>query len=63
MDEAKMMKKEQDKWTRIYYKMLKGLEAMIDIQRQVKDMIKIAVEMNTTVTEIEEIILVASINN
>ena len=43
--------------------MLKGLEAMIDIQRQVKDMIKIAVEMNTTVTEIEEIILVASINN
>ena len=32
--------------------MLKGLEAMIDVQRQVKDMIKITVEANTTITEI-----------
>ena len=43
--------------------MLKGLEAIIDVQRQVKDMMKIAVKANTIVTEIEEIILAASINN
>ena len=36
---------------------------MIDIQRQVKDMMKMAVEVNMIVTEMEEIILVASINN
>ena len=36
---------------------------MIDVQRQVKDMIKIAVETNTIITEMEETILKASINN
>ena len=35
IDEAKAFKNEQDDWTRIYYKMLKGLEAMIDVQKQV----------------------------
>ena len=63
MDKARIMKEEQDEWTRIYYKMLKGLETMIDIQRQVKNMMKIVVETNTAVTEIEGIILAASINN
>ena len=48
---------------KIYHKTLKGLEAMIDVQRQVKDMMKIAVETNTTITEIEDTILKASINN
>jgi len=43
--------------------MLKGLEAMINVQRQVKNMMKIAEETNTTIMEIEEIILKASINN
>ena len=33
------------------------------MQRQVKDMMKIVEEMNTTIMEIEEIILKASINN
>ena len=63
MDKAKLFKKECDDWTKLYYKMLKGLEAMIDVQRQVKDIIKIAEETNTTITEIEGIILKASINN
>ena len=36
---------------------------MINVQKQVKDMMKIAVEVNTTVIEIEGIILEASINN
>ena len=63
MDEARIFKKEQDDWTRSYHKMLKGLEAMIDIQKQVRDMMKIAGEANTTITEMEETILKASINN
>jgi len=42
---------------------LKGLEAMIDVQKQVQDMMKIAGEANITITEIEETILKASINN
>jgi len=46
-----------------YYKMLKGLEAMIDIQKQIKDMTKIAAEANMTITEMEDSILKASINN
>ena len=50
-------------WTKLYHKTLKGLEAMIDVQRQAKDMIKIAVETNTTIMEMEETILKASINN
>jgi len=43
--------------------MLKGIEMMIDIQRQVQDMMKIAQEANTTITEMEGTILKASINN
>ena len=29
MDEARIIKKEQDDWTRLYHKMLKGLEVII----------------------------------
>ena len=36
---------------------------MIDIQRQVREMMKIAREANTTITEMESNILKASINN
>ena len=63
MDEAMTMKVERNNWTRIYYKMLKGLETMIDVQKQNKDMIKIAIEANMTIIEIEDSILKASINN
>jgi len=35
IDEAKAFKEEQDDWTRLYHKILKGIETMIDIQRQV----------------------------
>ena len=47
----------------MYHKMLKELEVMIDVQKQVRDMMKIAVETNTTITEMEDTILKASINN
>jgi len=39
MDEARMIKAERDNWTRTYHKMLKGLEVMIDVQRQVKEIL------------------------
>jgi len=63
MDQAQVMKKEREDWTRLYYKTLKGIEAMIDVQRMLKDMKKIAEEMGTTVTEMEGTILMASTNN
>jgi len=63
IDEAKAFKKEQDDWTRLHHKMLKGIEAMINIQKQVWDMIKIVGEANTTITEMEDTILKVSINN
>jgi len=43
--------------------MMKELEAMIDMQEQVRKMMKIAREANMTITEIESNILKASINN
>ena len=36
---------------------------MIDVQRQVKDMIKIAEETNMTITKMKGVILKASIHN
>ena len=36
---------------------------MIDMQRQVQDIMKIAEKANTTITEMEKTILKASINN
>ena len=63
MDLAQVMKKERNNWMRMYYKTLKELEVMIDVQRQVKNMMKIAAEANTMITEMEDMILMASINN
>ena len=63
MDQALVMKREREDWTSLYHKTLKGLETMIDIQRMVKDMKKLAQEANTTLTEIEGTILMASTNN
>ena len=57
------MKREIEDWLRLYHKMLKGLEMMIDVQRLVKDIKKLAEEANTIMTEVEESILAASINN
>ena len=63
MDQAQVMKREREDWTRMYHKMLKGIEVMIDVQKMLKDMKKIAEETNTTITEMEGTILTASINN
>jgi len=48
---------------RLYHKTLKGIEVMIDVQRMVKDLKKIVEKTNTTITEMEGMILMASINN
>jgi len=63
MDQAQVMKKEREDWERMYHKTLKGLKAMIDIQRVIKDIKKLAEEAGTTVAEMEGTILMASINN
>jgi len=63
MDQAQVLKKEREDWSRLYHKTLKGIEAMIDVQRMLKDMKKIAEETSTTVTEMEGTILTASVNN
>ena len=43
--------------------MLKGLETIIDVQRMIRDIKKIAGEANITIIEVEGSILSASINN
>ena len=63
MDQAQVMKREREDWSRLYHKTLKGIEAMINVQRMLKDMKKIAEETSTTVAEMERTILSASINN
>jgi len=63
MDQAQVMKREREDWMRLYHKTLKGIEAMIDVQKMLKDMKKIAEETNMTIIEIEGTILTASINN
>ena len=57
------MKRKREDWTRLYHKMLKEIEVMIDVQRMIKDLKKIAEETNMTITEMEVMILMASINN
>ena len=63
MDQAQVIKREREDWERLYHKTLKGIKAMIDIQRVMKDMRKLAEEAGTTVTEMEGVILTASIKN
>ena len=57
------MKKKRNDWMKIYHKTLKGLEAMINVQKQVKDMMKIVEETNMIITEMKSTILKASTNN
>jgi len=63
MDQAQVIKRESEDWERTYHKTLKELEVMINIQRMMKDIKKLAEETSTTVMEMEETILMASINN
>ena len=40
IDQAQVMKKEREDWLRLYHKILKGIEAMINVQRMMKNMKK-----------------------
>ena len=63
MNQAQIMKREREDWSRLYHKTLKGLETMIDVQRIAKDIKRLAEETNTILTEIEGTVLTTSINN
>ena len=63
MNKARRFKKKCNDWTKLYHKMLKGLEAIIDAQRQVRDIMKIAEETNMMIIEMKGIIMKPSINN
>ena len=63
IDKAQVMKKEQEDWTKAYHKMLKELKAMINAQRMMKNIKKVAEKANITITEMKGSILSASINN
>jgi len=63
IDQAQIMKREREDWLRLYHKILKGLEMMIDIQRIAKDIKRLAEETNTILIEIEETVLMTSISN
>jgi len=63
IEQAQVMKREREDWSRLYHKTLKGLETMIDVQRMTKDIKKLAEEANTILTEVEGTILTASNNN
>jgi len=63
IDQAQVMKREREDWERTYHKTLKRLEAIIDMQRMIKNIKKLAEEVNTTLTEVEGMILNISINN
>jgi len=63
MDQAQVMKREREDWSRLYHKTLKRLEMMINVQRMVKDIKRMAEEVNTMITEVEESVLTASIKN
>ena len=63
IDQAQIMKRKREDWLRLYHKTLKRLETMIDVQRWVKDIKKLAEEVNTTITEVKGSVLMVSINN
>jgi len=63
IDQAQIMKREREDWLRLYHKILKGLEMMIDIQRMAKDIKRLAEETNTILIEIEGTVLMTSISN
>jgi len=63
MDQAQIMKREREDWSRLYYKTLKGLEMIIDVQRMAKDIKRLVEETNIILTEIEGMVLTTNISN
>ena len=63
MDQVQVMKREREDWSRLYHKILREIKVMINVQRMMKDMKKIAEKTSITVMEMERTIITASINN
>jgi len=63
MDQAQVIKREREDWTRLYHKTLKRVETMIDVQRIAKDIKRLAEETNTILMEIKGTVLATSISN
>jgi len=63
MEEANLFKKECNNWTKIYHKLLQDIETMINVQKQVQNIIKLAEETNIIIIEMEGTILKASNNH
>jgi len=63
MDQAQIMKREREDWSRLYHKTLKGLETIIDVQRMAKDIKRLVEETNIILTEIKGTVLTTSISN
>ena len=57
MDQAQVMKRKWEDWTRMYHKTLEEIETMINVQRMIKNIKKLVGEVNTVVTEMEEVII------
>ena len=57
-----MINQEKKDWTKKYHKIIQGIERMVDMQLQLENIIKLAEEANSQITEIEFMILQASNN-
>ena len=63
IEEANLFKKKCNDWTKIYHKLLQGIETIINVQKQVQNIIKLVEKTNTTIMEMKETILKASNNH
>jgi len=60
MDLIVTLNNEKKNWMKKYYKIIKGLETMIDIQLQLQNIVQLAKVTNTQLVEIKTTILQAS---
>ena len=62
MNLVKVINNEKKDQTKKYNKIIQGIERMVNMQMQLQNIIKLAEEANTQITEIESTILQASDN-
>ena len=62
MELVKIMNNKRKNWTKKHYKLIWGIERIVDMQLQLQNIVKLAEEDNTQVVEIEVTILQASHN-
>ena len=62
MDLIKIMNQNRKNWIKKYHKIIQGIDRIVDVQIQLKNIIKLAEEANTQIAEIKSMILQASDN-